>query len=312
MNRPFRSLSTFLTGVSFFACFVTMNCQPTGGDPGIPADGTGGKGTGGKEDTGGAGGKEDTGGSGGKGDTGGSDGTGGKGTGGKNTGGSAGGGSAGGGSGGNGGGGTGGSGSGGNGTGGNTTSGSGGNTTPTGGATGGGSLKCNPTSATGTISTTGGLACPGGLCTVDTYSGYIYVYGDGTSTVCAGPDALCAAGNTGVGDDAGKIWGAGVGFNLDKTEGTDIQLSGTGITYALSALPTQGMRIQVSVAKTDYCVNLTAASGTVKWTDFSDACWGTTGTKLTAAPKTPHIGFQVTAAKTAGKFDFCVKSVSLK
>ncbi len=295
-----------------------MNCQPTGGDPGGNFDGTGGKGTGGDDETGGSGGKEDTGGSGGTGDTGGSDGTGGKGTGGKNTGGSAGGGSGGGGSGGSGGtggkGDTGGSGSGGSGTGGNTTSGSGGNTTPTGGTTtGGGSLKCLPTTATDKISTTGGLSCPGGLCTVDTYSGYIYVYADSSATICAGPDALCAAGTTGVADSAGKTWGAGVGFNLDKADPPpDVALTGTGMTYALSALPTQGMRAQVSVGGKDYCVVLTKASGTVAWTDFSDACWGTTGTKLTGAPKTPHVGFQVTAGSATGKFDFCVKSVTFK
>jgi hypothetical protein len=281
MNRPFRSLSIFLTGVAFFAFFVTTNCQPTGGDTAISGEGTGGKGTGGKDENGGSGGNDENGGSGGNDDTGGSDGTGGKGTGGKATGGNA-------------------------GSGGSAGSGTGGNA-------GGGSLKCSPTTATGTISTTGGLACPGGLCTVDTYAGYIYVYADGTSTICAGPDALCASGSTGVADTAGKIWGAGVGFNLDKTDPpADVQLSGTGMTYALSALPTQGMRAQVSVGSKDYCVALTKASGTVAWTDFSDACWGTTGTKLTGAPKTPHIGFQVTAGTATGKFDFCVKSVSFK
>jgi hypothetical protein len=114
-------------------------------------------------------------------------------------------------------------------------------------------------------------------------------------------------------DAKGTIWGAGVGFNLDKTDPpVAVQLSGTGMTYALSAMPSQGMRAQVTVAGTDYCIPLKAASGTVAWADFNTACWDNSGTKLAGAPNTPHVGFQVTAAATAGNFDFCVKSVSFE
>ena len=102
-----------------------------------------------------------------------------------------------------------------------------------------------------------------------------------------------------------------MGINLDKAEPpADVQLSGTGMTYALSSLPSQGMRAQVSVGSKDYCIKLAAASGTVAWTDFNTACWDNSGTKLTGAPKTPHVGFQVTAATAAGTFDFCVTKVS--
>jgi hypothetical protein len=190
--------------------------------------------------------------------------------------------------------------------------GTGGNGTSTGGSTGGGTKQCAPkTATTPAITSTGGLSCPGGLCAMGTYAGYLYVYSDGTSTICAGPDNLCASGTTGAADTTGKIWGAGVGINLDKADPPpDVQLSGTGMTYALSSLPTQGMRAQVSVGSKDYCVKLTSASGTVAWTDFNTACWDNSGTKLTGAPKTPHIGFQVTAATAAGTFDFCVTKVS--
>lgn len=82
------------------------------------------------------------------------------------------------------------------------------------------------------------------------------------------------------------------------------------MTYALSAMPAQGMRAQVSVAGTDYCVKLASASGTVLWTAFNTACWDDSGTKLTGAPNTPHIGFQVTAATAAGNFDFCVTKIT--
>jgi hypothetical protein len=150
------------------------------------------------------------------------------------------------------------------------------------------------------------------LCTVGTYSGYLYAYADGNpSKICTSAESLCASGSTGVADTKGTVWGAGVGFNLDKSATpAAVQLSGTGMTYALSAMPAQGMRAQVSVGGADYCVKLAAASGTVAWTDFNTACWDNSGTKLTGAPNTPHVGFQVTAATTAGDFDFCVKSVS--
>jgi hypothetical protein len=190
--------------------------------------------------------------------------------------------------------------------------GTGGTGTSTGGTSGGSTRQCAPkTATTPAITSTGGLSCPGALCTEGTYAGYLYVYSDGTSTICAGPDSLCASGTTGVADTAGKIWGAGVGINLDKAEPpADVQLSGTGMTYALSSLPTQGLRAQVTVGGKDYCVKLASASGTVAWTDFNTACWDNSGTKLTGAPKTAHLGFQVTAATAAGTFDFCVTKVS--
>jgi hypothetical protein len=82
------------------------------------------------------------------------------------------------------------------------------------------------------------------------------------------------------------------------------------MTYALSSLPTQGMRAQVTVGGKDYCVKVASASGTLAWTEFATECWGTTGTKLSGAPKTAHVEFQVTAGSAAGTFDFCVTKVS--
>jgi hypothetical protein len=184
-------------------------------------------------------------------------------------------------------------------------------TTPAAGGTTGTStaVACSPA-----ITSTGGLACPGGLCTVGTYAGYTYIYADkGGSKVCIAADSLCGNGSTAIADAKGTIWGAGIGFNLDKsTTPAAVQLAGTGMTYALSSLPSQGMRAQVSVSGTDYCAKLASASGTVKWTDFNTACWDNSGTSLTAAPSTPHIGFQVTAGTTAATFDFCVTKVTLE
>jgi hypothetical protein len=326
MKISIRGLSTFLASAAFvaFACFAGPNCQPTGGDLSTGDGGRSGGGDGGKSGgdggssgsggkTSGGSGGADEGGSSGSG-SGGKTGSGGSAKGGSGSGGSAKGGSSGSGNGGSGSGGS--DGSGGvQGSGGTSSS-----TTATGGSGGAATsaLKCAPTTATTpAITSKGGLACPGGLCTVGTYSGYLYVYSDGEksgpSKVCAGPDSLCASGSTGVADTKGTIWGAGVGFNLDKAATpAAVQLSGTGMTYALSAMPAQGMRAQVTVAGSDYCVKLASASGTVAWTDFNTACWDDSGTALTGAPNTPHVAFQVTAGSTAGNFDFCVKSVSFE
>ena len=329
MKMSFRGVSSLMTGAAFVTlAFLSHNCSPTGGQLAAQG-GDNGNDTGGSNGNGGTTGEGGTttgnGGTTGEGGTtgdGGTTGNGGSSTGNGGTSGKGGttgkGGSSGkGGTTGNGGSSTSNGGSstsnGGTTSSGGTTTSNGGTTTtppPGSGGSGGGSTAaaCTPP-----IKSTGGLACSGGLCTVGTYSGYTYPYTDKTSTICIATDSLCADGNTAVADDKGTIWGAGIGFNLDKsTTPVDVQLGGTGIGYALSAVPTQGMRIQVSVGGKDYCAPITAATGTVTWATFNTACWDNTGTALAAAPKTPHIGFQVTAAKTAGTFDFCVKTVTLQ
>jgi hypothetical protein len=123
-------------------------------------------------------------------------------------------------------------------------------------------------------------------------------------------------------------WGAGLGFSLNQTQGSGTVASGTpeaytipstakGISYSLSNLPTQGMRIILGNANPagtsgqDYCAILTAKSGTIPWASFSTTCYNSTGTYLSAPPVGPtHIEFEVVADTTVTPFDFCVTELS--
>ena len=194
-------------------------------------------------------------------------------------------------------------------------------TPPTGGTTSappaGGSTAV--TTCTPAPKSTGGLSCPGGKCTAGTYSGYDFSFSDGKgSTICVDANSLCAAGTTGAQDAAYTVWGAGFGFNLSTatTATTDVpvQLSGSGVSVALTSLPTGAdMRVQVTVGGTAYCAVMTAATQTIPWSSFNTTCWApATGTALGGAPNTPKIQFQPSSTKTAGTFDFCVTSVTFQ
>ena len=150
--------------------------------------------------------------------------------------------------------------------------------------------------------------------------GYAYAYDDGMgSTACLDATALCATGMTAVTNASGSIWGAGMGFNLNQAMATgtaspavnSIAATGTGISYTLSNLPPQGMRVVIDDGGSDYCVPIADASGNLNWASFNTKCWDNSGTFLTGAPATAtHIEFQVTADAAATPFNFCVTSVA--
>jgi hypothetical protein len=88
-------------------------------------------------------------------------------------------------------------------------------------------------------------------------------------------------------------------------------VTGSGISYSLSTLPAQGMRLAIDEGGVDYCAPLTAASGTIKWTSFNTKCWDNSGMALAGAPNTAtYVHFQVTAATAVAAFDFCVTALS--
>jgi hypothetical protein len=150
--------------------------------------------------------------------------------------------------------------------------------------------------------------------------GYAYAYDDGkASSACLSATALCGMGTTGVADAAGTIWGAGIGVNLDQAAATgaaspavnSTQVTGTGVTYALSNLPPQGMRIVIDDGGTDYCAPIGSASGTVYWSSFNTKCWDDSGTALSGPPATAtHLLFQITADAASTPFDVCVTGAS--
>ena len=168
---------------------------------------------------------------------------------------------------------------------------------------------------------TGGIACPGGKCTVGDYSGFEFAFADQTdeSSICLSPNSLCAAGTTGAQNPPTySVWGASFGFNLSTattaTGTVPVQLSGTGVTIALSSLPTGAdMRVLVTVGSTSYCAVMTAVTQTLLWTSFNQTCWApTVAGALMGAPDATNIQFQVSSGPTVGTFDFCVTAISFQ
>ena len=162
---------------------------------------------------------------------------------------------------------------------------------------------------------TGGIVCPGRLCTVGGFSGYMFSYGDGTaSSICMGPDGLCTSGTTGAVDvPYYTVWGAGFGFNLSPdtslTNIVQVQLPGTGVSVTTSSLPVgANLRLQVGVSGTDYFAWVTTTTQTIPWTSFKSSL----GVALLGAPKTDAIKFQASSGGIAGSFDFCVTSLSFQ
>jgi hypothetical protein len=139
------------------------------------------------------------------------------------------------------------------------------------------------------------------------------------SSACIDTAAFCGAGTTAIATPTGTVWGAGIGASLNQVMATSAAnppvgqyaVTGSGISYSLSDLPAQGMRLAIDEAGADYCTPLTAASGTIKWASFNTKCWDNSGTVLAGPPKTAtYIHFQVTAATAVAPFDFCVTAVS--
>jgi hypothetical protein len=93
--------------------------------------------------------------------------------------------------------------------------------------------------------------------------------------------------------------------------GTAVQLSGTGVTVAVTSLPTGApLTVTVYVGTTNYCAVISSATQTIPWTSFTTTCYApATGVALTGAPNTPNISFNVGAGPTVGTFDFCVTAL---
>lgn len=183
------------------------------------------------------------------------------------------------------------------------------------------------TQVCGATVASGALALTSDYQTVLGDGGNAYAYQDtGGSTACIDPTAACLKGSTDVAGTTsatfGTNWGAGIGFNLNQAQGSTtagaytVPSNATGITYSLSNLPSQGIRVTIgnttSSGGTDYCAILKATSGMVPWSSFNTQCWpGGSGTSLSAPPTGPtHVQFQVESDTAVTPFDFCVTGVS--
>src|SRR5579859_577904 len=114
-------------------------------------------------------------------------------------------------------------------------------------------------------------------------------------------------------------WSSGIAVNLNQAAATGpsspavntTAATGTGVQYALTNLPPQGMRIVIDNGGTDYCAPLPSASGTIYWASFNTKCWDYSGTSLSGPPATAtHLLFQVTSDAASTPFDICVTAVS--
>lgn len=165
--------------------------------------------------------------------------------------------------------------------------------------------------------------------------GYSLVYGDATaapactdgfpSTICLDSAALCATGQTGIASTPPNVsspalcWGAEFGINLNQAVGSttlgSYKPTGSGVTYALSALPSQTVHLQVtSEGGGYYCAVITAVSGTVPWTDFYADCWNpasSQGEGFTGPTPITAVTFVIEDGASPESFSFCVNSISL-
>ncbi len=194
---------------------------------------------------------------------------------------------------------------------------------------GGPTAQCAPTTATQpTTWPTGGLPLSPANYFGLANGGYAYPYSDatsgaggGTSTICQESSALCAAGTTGIQSTA--TWGAGVGVNLNQTQGDlttvgtyAVPASATGISYGVTALPAgQTVYLTIDNAGTDYYAPLTALSGQVPWSGFKTTPWApATSVVLGGPPSTAtHVEFQFQAkAGATSNISFCVTALSFQ
>jgi hypothetical protein len=143
------------------------------------------------------------------------------------------------------------------------------------------------------------------------------------STACVGTSSFCGLGTSSEANAAAAgtapaygYYGGGIGVNVDQTMTTGATPSsytptGSGITYAITGTPPAGLRLVVGNGITDYCANITGASGTVTWSQFNTECWQPdAGVGLSAPPATTHVEFEISAGSTATAWDFCVTALS--
>jgi hypothetical protein len=150
--------------------------------------------------------------------------------------------------------------------------------------------------------------------------GYAFAYSDGVSTGCLDATALCTTGTTAAATalNSATVYGSGIGFNLNQAMAVGaasppidaFTATGLGLSYTLSSLPAQGVRIAIDSSGTVFCAVLSSASGSVAWAKFNSKCWDDSGTFLAGAPTgSTHIEFQVPAVAAPTPFNFCVDAV---
>ena len=145
-----------------------------------------------------------------------------------------------------------------------------------------------------------------------------------TCTVAPATSMLCTHGILAANPTAPyAAYGGGIGFNLNQALATSATATvamafvttGSGISYTVTSVPANGLRVQIDHGGVTYCApaSPTALTATVAWTSFNTKCYDAPpdGVALTAAPAdATQIEFQMVTVATAGTGDFCVTAVS--
>jgi len=196
---------------------------------------------------------------------------------------------------------------------------------------------------TGGVTTAGGVtgtggsssACPppagtpfsvgkGGLVTSGSWHGYAWTSTWGTgatiapadfSAVAAGGE-LCVSGSVpGTSDSsAGAILGINLKECTPRVQETWTP-TGSGLSYDLTNVGGSPLRIQILAQGGDtdaskrWCVNVTAASGTIKWTEFNTTCWNNAGIAYDGVTPLWQLHVEVPGGTTAVSYNFCLNSI---
>jgi hypothetical protein len=149
--------------------------------------------------------------------------------------------------------------------------------------------------------------------------GFVYSYSDtGGSSACVSGAAFCGAG-TAAAFVAGKTYGAGIGINLNETPTSSVPgiyaapAGSTGVSYALSSLPTGTVYMIIVNGGTDYYATLTAASGTIPWSMFVTTPYEPDASAPLGGPPqmATQLNIQINAGAAANMFNFCVTSLKI-
>jgi hypothetical protein len=161
------------------------------------------------------------------------------------------------------------------------------------------------------------------------YGGYAYALSDstgegcgvgadakacGTSVGCLATGEFCGSGTTGVKDGA-ITYGAGIGANLGQsTDGgtsSSVTISVTGLTYAVTSVPSNSLEIEIKDGTDAYCYLTMAASGTVPWGSFVEKCTSSVVGPAFAGTSITAVDFTARAGAAATPYDFCVTALTL-
>ncbi len=155
--------------------------------------------------------------------------------------------------------------------------------------------------------------------------GYVYWYNDGVSTSCVDSASLCGAGTTTMSQttDAGTLYGGGIGINLNQLknggDGGALVPTGSALTYAVTAIPTYGLQINLTdPGGKIFAYSIPAGGapqGTIPWSSFNTLGYDNpippSGQAFSTSDTIIQINFQAPSGAQPAHWSFCVTSLGL-